>query len=450
MQRNFNVVVVGSGSAGTQAALKLRERGKSVAVIEEAQWGGTCVLRGCDPKKVLVNAARVIDAADRLRDIGVLKNIAPLSWPDLLRFKRTFTDPVPQQRLQSFMDAGVTPLHGRARFEDERTMSVDGESLTAEQFVIASGAREVHVAKGDDVLYTSETFMEIEQLPSSVLFVGGGYIAFEFAHVAVRAGAQVTILHNNPHPLAGFDPDIVERLVDVSRSIGITIHLNTSVVSVERDANGIVAHATQDGQPCAFRAQAGVLAAGRAPDLEGLALDAGGVDRTKKGVKVNEFLQSTSNPRVYAAGDAADAGGMPLTPVAGYTGDVVAENLTSGNTRKPNFAGLATMVYTIPPMGAVGLSEAQARERGIDVGIEAGDMTDWYMTRSVAGRTAYFKTIREKCTGKLLGATVLGPHAEDQINVLALAIHNSLGVQSIDETLFAYPTGASDIEYMLR
>jgi glutathione reductase (NADPH) len=399
---------------------------------------------------VLVNAARVIDAASRLRDLGIVKNAPPLSWPDLLRFKRTFTDSVPQQRLKTFMDAGITTLHGRARFEDERTMSVDGEPLGAEQFVIATGAREVHVAKGDDTLYTSETFMEIEHLPSSVLFVGGGYIAFEFAHIAARAGAQVTILHNNGHPLSGFDPDIVERLVDASRSAGITIHLDTAVVSIERDAGGIIAHAAQNGRPCTFRAQAGVLAAGRAPDLEGLALDVGRIDRTKKGVKVNEFLQSTSNPRVYAAGDAADAGGLPLTPVAGYTGDVAAQNLVSGNTRKPNFAGLATMVYTIPPMGSVGLSEAQARERGIDVDIEAGDMTDWYMTRSVAARTAYFKTVRENSTGKLLGATVLGPHAEDQINVLALAIHSSLGVQSIDETLFAYPTGASDIEYMLR
>ncbi|HKU66490.1 MAG TPA: NAD(P)/FAD-dependent oxidoreductase [Candidatus Baltobacteraceae bacterium] len=450
MERNFDVVVVGSGSAGTQAALTLRERGKSVAVIDEAPFGGTCALRGCDPKKVLVHAARVVDAAQRLADIGVVNGAPAISWPDLLRFKRTFTDPVPQQRLQSYDGAGIVALRGQARFVDEDALRVEGDLLRAGHVVIASGAHEMHVAQGDDILYTSETFMDLERMPRSLLFVGGGYIAFEFAHVAARAGAQVTILNNDAHPLAGFDADIVRQLLDASRAAGITIHLETPVVSVERDADGIVARATQNGQTRAFRADAGVLAAGRTPNLEALALDAAGIERTKKGVKVNEFLQSTSNARVYAAGDAADSGGLPLTPIAAYTGEIAAQNLLSGNTRAPNFAGLATMVYTIPPLGSVGLNQAQARERGIDVDVSAGEMTDWYSTRQVAGRAACFKTVREKRTGKILGATVLGPHAEDQINVLALAIRHGLDAKSVADSLFAYPTGASDVEYMLR
>ncbi|HET6896535.1 MAG TPA: NAD(P)/FAD-dependent oxidoreductase [Candidatus Baltobacteraceae bacterium] len=449
MEQSFDAVVIGSGSAGTQAAFTLREAGRRVAVIEEGPFGGTCALRGCDPKKVLVHAARVVDAAERLADLKVVENVPRISWRDLIAFKRTFTRPVPDERLASYSKAGITALHGRASFEDEQTVTVNGERIRAQHVVIASGAHELHVADGDSQLLTSETFMELEELPRSLVFVGGGYIAFEFAHVAARAGAQVTILNSDDHPLSGFDPDAVQQLLEVSRSIGITIHLNTPVTSVERDADGIVAHATQNGKPCTFRAQSGVLAAGRVPALEHLALERAGVERTNKGVKVNEFMQSAGNPRVYAAGDAADAGAVPLTPVASYTGKLAAQNVLDGNTHKADFSGLATMVYTIPPLGSVGLSEAKAREGAMDVEVHAGDMTDWYSTRHVGGRAAYYKTIAERTSGKLLGATVLGPHAEEQINMFALALRYSLDSHALADALFAYPTGASDAEYLV-
>lgn len=450
MERTFDAAVVGSGSAGTQAALALAERGRSVAIIDERPFGGTCALRGCDPKKVLVHAARVVDEAQRLADLGILQAAPTLHWPQLMRFKRTFTDPVPEQRLQQYERAGITPLHGRASFEDPQTLRVGGDRVRAEHIVIASGAQELHVAEGDEMLLTSEAFLELEEMPESLLFVGGGYIAFEFAHVAARAGSHVTILNNDARPLAGFDPDVVERLLDVSRTIGITIQLDTPVLSVEREGGGIVAHAKHGGTDRTFRAAAGILAAGRVPNLDALDLERGGVQRTKKGVKVNEFLQSVSNPHVYAAGDAADAGGLPLTPVAGYTGEIVAGNLLNGNRRSADFHGLATMVYTIPPLGALGLTQAQANERGMKFEVHAGDMSDWYSTRHVAGRGAYYKAIVEKETGKLLGATILGPHAEAQINVLALAARYSLDARAIADSLFAYPTGASDLEYLLH
>lgn len=449
MEQAFDAAVVGSGSAGMQAAFTLRRHGWSVAVIDERPFGGTCALRGCDPKKVLVHAARVVDEAQRLNGIGVLEIVPRISWPDLIRFKRTFTDPIPEERLRSLADAGITALHGRASFEDEQTLAVNGERIRCKHAVIASGAHELHVARGDDLLLTSETFMEMERMPESLIFVGGGYIAFELAHVAARAGAQVTILNNDAHPLGGFDSEAVERVLEISREIGITIHLDMPVVSAERDGDGVLVHASPKGGAQTFRAHAGVLAAGRVPALETLALERAGVEHTKKGVKVNEFLQSASNPRIYAAGDAADAGALPLTPIAAYTGELAAQNLLSGNTRKADYEGLATMVYTIPPLASLGITEAKARERGMDVEVRAGDMTDWYSTRHVAGRAAWYKSVTEKRSGKLLGATILGPHAEEQINVLALAMRHSLDAHAISETLFAYPTGSSDLEYVV-
>lgn len=440
MEKRFDAVVIGTGSAGTAAATQLRERGKSVAIIDERPFGGTCALRGCDPKKVLVAAARVLDEAARWTELGVFDGAPHLRWADLMRFKRTFTDPVPEQRRETFEKAGITALHGRAKFADRQTLIVEDDRIRAEYFVIASGAAELHVAKGDDVLLTSETFMELEAMPKSLIFVGGGYIAFEFAHVAARSGARVTILNDNAEPLHGFDRDAVERLLDVTRGIGIDLQLETPVESVERTERGIAVNAKTKNGARTFEAENGVLAAGRVPDLDALDLDAAGIERTKKGVRVNEYLQSVSNPNVYAAGDAADGGGLPLTPIAGYEGKTAAANILGGNTQKTDYRALATMVYTIPALGTVGVMQGQ--------GVRSGDMSDWYSTRHVAARAGFYKLNIENETGKLLGATILGPHAEEQINVLALAIRRGLKAAELAETLFAYPTGSSDFEYM--
>lgn len=449
MERAFDLIVVGTGSAGTSAALAARERGWSVAIVDERPFGGTCVLRGCDPKKVLVAAARVVEDGRRWADLGVIDRAPALNWNRLMRFKHTFTDSVPEQRTTKFESAGIVPFHGRARFEDVRTLRVDEESLRGKRILIASGAKERHVAQGDDCLLTSETFLDLETLPASLLFVGGGYIAFEFAHVAARAGAQVTILHSDAHPLPGFDAEVVEQLIAVTREIGIHVVLGSQVTAITQEPDGVVATATHDGAERSFRAEKGVLAAGRVPDLEDLGLESAGIEWTKKGVRVNAFLQSVSNPNVYAAGDAADGGGLPLTPVAGYEGEIAAANILDGNARTADFRGLASMAYTVPPLATVGLTEAKARERAINIDVRSGDMKDWYSTRHLAGRAAFYKVVLERDTGKVLGATLLGPQAEEQINVLALAIRNGLSGEAIAATLFAYPTGSSDLEYLV-
>lgn len=444
----FDAVVIGSGSAGTSAAMALRERGKSVAVIDVRPFGGTCALRGCDPKKVLVSAARALDQAARYRDLGIFKNVPDLDWGELVRFKRTFTDPVPQDREQTYEKAGITSIHGRAAFVDRETLAVGEDRINAEYFVIASGAAELHVAKGDDVLLNSETFMESDRLPRSLIFAGGGYIAFEFAHVAARAGAKVTVLNDNAEPLRGFDRDAVGKLLDATRSAGIDVQLETPVESVERTQNGIAVNARTKNGTRRFEAEHGVLAAGRVPDLDALRLEAAGIERTKKGVRVNRYLQSVSAPNVYAAGDAADGGGLPLTPVAAYEGSTAAANILDGNHKETDFNGLATMVYTIPSLGTVGLTEVQARDQDLQFDVHSGDMSQWYSTRHVGARTAYFKVLLEKRTGRLLGAVILGPHAEEQINVLALGMRRGLSGKEIADVLFAYPNGSSDFEYM--
>jgi glutathione reductase (NADPH) len=448
----FDLVVIGTGAAGNLAALKCRERGWRVAIVDEREYGGTCALRGCDPKKVLVVAARAFDDVARLAEHGIFERVPAIAWSDLMRFKRTFTDPVPEERRRAYDAAGIVSLTGKARFTGEAHLRVGNDCVNTRYVLVASGAKPQHVAEGDGRLLTSEGFLDLETLPESLTFVGGGYIAFEFAHVAARAGAHVTILHRGARPLDGFDPDVVDALVEVSRQVGINIELNTAVKAVDVDSRGgvLVRAAGADGVEKSFHSAAGVLAAGRVPNIDELDLDLAHVERTKRGVKVNSYLQSVTNPRVYVAGDAADGGGLPLTPVAGYEGEVAASNMIDGNRREVDFRATVTMVYAIPALGTVGLSEAAAREAGIECEVRTGDMTDWYSTRHVAGRKACYKTVIEKQGRKILGATILGPHAEEQLNVFALAIRQGVTSREIANVLFAYPTGSSDFEYMVQ
>jgi glutathione reductase (NADPH) len=198
----------------------------------------------------------------------------------------------------------------------------------------------------------------------------------------------------------------------------------------------------------AFATDMAVHAAGRLPEIEDLNLQAAGVEFERRGVKVNEFLQSVSNPAVYAAGDCA-ASGPALTPVAGYEGGLVARNLLEGNRYTPDYTGVASVVYSIPELATVGLQEDAARRQGLRFQVHAGDMSGWYSSRRIAEETSAFKVLVEEGTDRILGAHILGQHADDMINLFALAIRAGLKAAHLRETIFAYPTHGSDVKYML-
>ena len=260
-------------------------------------------------------------------------------------------------------------------------LDISGEAVAARHVVLAAGSRPATLhLQGEEHLITSTGFRP-EQLPARVAFVGGGYIAFEFAHVAARAGTAVTILQRGPRALTGFDPDLVDRVVEVSREIGIDVRVDAKVGALEKKGNVFTIAVTQGGREFTIECDLVVHAAGRVPDLDDLALEAGGVERTFKGVAVNEFLQSRSNPAVYAVGDCADGGGLPLTPTAAVEGETAARNLLQGNRCTVDFSGLASIVYTIPSLATAGLTPDQATARGLRFSVHQGDSTKWYSSR---------------------------------------------------------------------
>jgi glutathione reductase (NADPH) len=320
---------------------------------------------------------------------------------------------------------------------------------------------------GSENVITSDQFLEFgsNHLPDRIVFVGGGYISFEFAHIAARAGSKkVTILHRGKQPLEHFDPDLVNQLVQRSQDIGIDVRVRTEVKRIDKssspsDDSKLIVHSSNDlsngadGNKLSTRtveADMVVHGAGREPNVEGLDLKAAGIEYTTRGIKVNEYLQSVSNPAVYAAGDVAASRGLPLTPVASYDGSVVTNNIMNGNTLKSNYTGLPSVVFTIPALASVGIQEKEAKEQGLRFKTKRENTSGWYSSRRVGETCSGFKVLVEEGSDRILGAHILGPHAEEVINIFSIAIRLGLTTKDLnDPILYAYPTNSSDVVYMI-
>jgi glutathione reductase (NADPH) len=324
------------------------------------------------------------------------------------------------------------------------------ETLAGRYVVIATGQvpADLEIA-GAEHLTISDQFLELDELPRRILFIGGGYIAFEFAHVAAIAGSQVTILHRGSRPLALFDPDLVDQLVERTRELGIDVHLGTEAIGIEKSSARLTVRAVASGKAGMFQTDMVVHAAGRVPEINDLNLDAAGIEWEKRGVRVNEFLQSVSIPAVYAAGDAAATGGSPLAPVASYEGLIVAANLLGRNHQKPNYLGIPSVVFTVPPLAAVGLSERGAREQNLKFRVKKEMTSAWYSSRRVAETYSGYKVLIEEGTDRILGAHILGSEAGEVINLFALAIRSGMRASDLKHMIFAYPTSGSNMTRML-
>ncbi len=450
MRNQFDLIVIGTGSAASTVAHECRSAGWDVAIIDSRPFGGTCALRGCDPKKVLVGIAEIVDQVRRMNGLGVRAENTRIEWSELMRFKRSFTDPVPKNSERSFAKAGIAPFHGRARFVDSTTVEVGEDVLVGRYVVIATGAmpRKLGI-QGEQYVTTSDQFLELETLPQRIVFIGGGYISFEFAHVAARAGAKVTILHRGQRPLEGFDPDLVHQLVARTERLGVRVEIGMEVVAVEKSGDKLLVHVSIAEAHRVFEADLVVHGAGRVPEIDDLNLVAAGVEAGERGVRVNEYLQSISNAAVYGAGDAAAGGLPPLTPVAAYEGRIVASNLLKDNHRKVEHMAVPTIVFTIPPLAAVGILEDTGRQKGLNFRKTHEDTSGWYSSRRVGEECSGFKVLIEHGSDRLLGAHVIGPHADELINLFALAMQTETPASKLKHALFGYPTLGSDVKYML-
>lgn len=449
---DFDLIVIGAGTGGQGVARMCANDGWNVAIVDSLPYGGTCALRGCDPKKMLVAVTEGFEWARRMGEHGLEVDDVAIDWAGMAAFKRSFTDPVPERTVAGLRRVGVETLHGAARFVADREIDIEGRRISTRHVHIATGARPATLGiPGEDLLTTSTGFLELDALPPRVAFIGGGFISFEFAHIARRVGArEVTILHSGPRPLVGFDPDLVELLVERTRKLGVDVRMDHLVKSIERTDDGLRVGASTQSSPVAVDADLVIHGAGRVPALDDLGLEAGGVEAGPRGIQVLPSMRSVSNPAVFAAGDCADTGGPPLTPVSAFEARVAAKNLLARrDEREVSYPPIPSVLFTLPPLARVGMLESEARAAGLDVDVKYRKTGDWYSSRRVAETCSAFKVIVEKGTRRVVGAHLLGPGAEEQVNVLSAAMAAGAGAHEIKAMIFAYPSYASDLAYML-
>lgn len=441
---HFDVIVVGTGVAGQTAAEELAAAGKRVAIVDRREFGGTCLLRGCEPKKVLYAGAEVVERARSQAQTGVTGSVS-LDWPALIAFKRTFTDPMTLVIEKTLAGAGATLLHGSARFTSPSTMTVDGRALSADHFVVATGAVPIPLrVSGEELVTDSEGFMAAETLPPRIVFIGGGFVSFEFAHIAATAGAEVTILHRSAQVLKGFDPDLSSMLVRGYREAGIAVHTGAPVSEVRRAGRGLEVVC---GNGTVVACDMAVHGAGRAPDFTGMGLEEAGIAYEPRGIQVDASMRSTTNPLVYASGDAA-ALGAPLTPVGVAQARVAVANILE--PRCASFAPRAvpSVVFSSPPLATVGLGEEEARAQRLDVDVKLSDMSQWTSSRRAGLRVAGAKTIVERGTGRIVGVHLLGHGVDEVVNVFTAAMLGGLTARDMQAAIWSYPTAGHDIVYL--
>lgn len=446
----YDLLVIGTGRSGRDVAQACAEKGWRVAIADDREYGGVCANRGCDPKKVLVSFTEIIDRAIKMNGNGIT-SLPKTSWKDLQKFKHTFTDAVPYVNEKKLKDKGIILYHQSPKFLDENTLSVEGKTIEADKIVIAVGQIPMPLYfEGAQHLLTSEDFLGLEELPKSMVFIGGGFIGMEFAHIAARMGVKVTLMHSHERPLNNFDSDMVDKLVEASEAIGIKFIFQARANKVEKSASGFQVSADQNGKTVKVKADMVFNATGRIPSLEKLDLEKGKVTSTKKGVEVNKNLQNPSNPNVYACGDASASEGLPLTPLAPFeAGIVISQLLDKKNKKKAIYPAQPSVVFTLPNLAAVGLSEKEARKQYKSLEIKTSDAAKWYSSKHLNDKTYAYKILIDRETDRIVGAHMVGAGVGESINLWAMAITHKIKVNDIKNTIFAYPTWGNDLKSML-
>ena len=439
---DFDMITIGAGSGGVASSRRAGSYGARVAIVEESRVGGTCVLRGCVPKKLLVYGAQFADAFADAAGFGWTVAPPKFDWPTLIGAKNKELDRLEQIYITMLKNSGVEIIEGRGVLVDPHTVEVAGRRYTAENILIATGGHPtVPDIPGIEHVISSNEALDLPKLPRKIVIVGGGYIAIEFAGIFRGFGCEVVELIRREDLLHGFDDDIRVAMAREMRTRGVEIHTRVHVARIEKDRREGYTLFTNIGQE--ISADLVMYATGRGPNTRGLGLDAVGVKAGENGaVMVDEWSRSTV-PNIYAVGDVTDR--LNLTPVAIAEGRAVAETLYNDNPIKMDHTNVPSAVFGQPPIGVVGLTEEQARkEYGDDVDIYCARFKPMKNTLSGRDERTFVKLVVDGRTDRVLGCHMLGVDAPEIIQGLAIAIKCGASKRMFDETIGIHPSTAEE------
>ncbi|MBI1244287.1 MAG: glutathione-disulfide reductase [Alphaproteobacteria bacterium] len=442
---DYDLFTIGAGSGGVAGSRRAASYGAKVAIAEDWRIGGTCVLRGCVPKKLLIYGAHFAHEMEDARGYGWTVE-GRLDWGKLIAAKNRETDRLEGIYKSLLSGAGVEAILGRARIVGPNAVEVAGRTVTAKYILLATGGRpERPDIPGIEHSITSNEALDLVEFPRRVIIVGGGYIAVEFAGIFRAAGASVQIFIRGEKILRGFDDDVRDHLTAELLKQGIEIHAGANVARIERVKTGdrIV---LSDGR--AHEADCIMYATGRTPNTHDLGLEAVGVHTDKSGgIPVDEW-QCTTVPGIYAIGDVTNR--VNLTPVAIAEGRAVAETLFNSNPTAMDHSDIPSAVFSQPPVGTVGISEGDA------VRLYGADGTDVYkatfrpMKHTISGRDerTMMKLVVESSTGRVRGVHMVGADAPEIIQGIAIAVRAGLAKRDFDRTVAIHPTAAEEFVLM--
>ncbi len=441
---DYDLITIGAGSGGVRASRLSASYGARVAVVEESRVGGTCVMRGCVPKKLLVYGSHFAQHFEDAVGYGWSVGDTSHDWPAMIAAKNAELDRLERVYHRMLHDAGVTLVEDRGVLTDPHTVEVGGKSITAEKILIGVGGWPyIPDIPGREHVITSNEALDLPERPERIIIVGGGYIALEFAGIFQALGSQVDVLIRSGVVLRGFDSDISGSVAEELEKKGIKIHRDCVVRSIEKMADGKLSVMVDRGEEMVTDAV--MYATGRVPNTANLGLEAAGVETDKKGaIPVDEWNRSNVE-NIFAVGDVTNR--VNLTPVAINEGRVFAETFFNDNPMTLDYTNIASAVFTQPPVGTVGLTEQQARA---DHKIKVYLSTFKPMKHTLSGRDerTMMKLIVDKETDKVLGCHMVGDDSPEIIQGLAVALKCGATKAQFDATVGIHPTAAEEFVTM--
>jgi glutathione reductase (NADPH) len=441
---DFDLFTIGAGSGGVAGSRRAGSYGARVAICEESRVGGTCVMRGCVPKKLLVYGAQFSDAFADAAGFGWTVPPASFDWPSLIAAKNNELDRLEQIYRSMLKNSKVELIEGHGIVIDPHTVEIDGRTYTADKIMVATGGHPtVPDLPGIEHVISSNEALDLPELPRRIVIVGGGYIAVEFAGIFRGVGSEVVEIIRREDLLYGFDDDLRVALAQEMRNRGIEIHTRTQVARIEKYPHGYSVFTTH-GQE--ISADLVMYATGRKPNTRGLGLAEIGVEMNREGaVAVDEWQRSTV-PNIYAVGDVTDR--LNLTPVAIAEGRAIAETLFNDNPIKMDHADVPTAVFSQPPIGTVGLTEDEACRRYGMVDVYSARFRPMKNTLSGRDERTLMKIIVEPASDRVVGCHMLGPDAPEIVQGLAIAIKCGATKAQFDQTVGIHPSAAEEFVTM--